>query len=144
MISSNWKTITTNAAMYGLASAVLFAGIFPLLCISGTLTSNVILGAISGIFSGVLISIMVGMFDQMLIRKEITTGVVTGSGANVIFGALTGAFITTGIVISMIQLVGIVSNSQVPIVFGVPLCLLIGIPLGIMIGLLIGASWRSR
>jgi len=140
----DWKRISNNAVMYGLASALLFAGVFPLLCISGTLVSNVVLGAVSGAVSGILISIVVGMFDQVLIRKESTTGIVSWPGSNVIVGALTGAFITTGIVISMVQWVGFVSNSQIPIIFGVPLCLLIGIPLGIMIGLLIGASWHSR
>ena len=138
------KTIMKNATMYGLANALLFAGLFPLLCIARDIGSNVVLGAISGAVSGILISVVVGTFDQMLLRKEVTTGVVSWPGLNAIIGALTGALITTGVVISVVQLVGFVSKSQIPIVFGVPLCLLIGIPLGIMVGLLIGASWRSR
>lgn len=138
------KAIMKNATIYGLASALLFAGLFPLLCISRDIGSNVVLGAISGVVSGILISIVVGMFDHIQIRKEIATGVVSWPRLNIFVGALTGAFITTGIVISMVQLVGFVSNSQIPIIFGVPLCLLIGIPLGIMIGLLIGASWHTR
>ena len=143
-ISRNWQSITASSVMYGLASALLFAGIFSLLGISGDRGGDIIFGAHSGAFSGVLISLSVGVIDQALARKEIITGAVTWTVSNSIVGFIAGALITTGTFFILVQLTGFVSLTQLRSIFNLPLCCLVGIPLGTIIGLLIGASWRSK
>ncbi len=143
-ISRNWQSITTSSVMYGLVSALLFAGVFSLLGISSEPGDDMLFGALSGAFSGLLISLVVGVIDQALARKEIITGAVTWTVSNSIVGFIAGALITTGIFFILVQLTGFVSLTQLRSIFDLPLCCLVGIPLGIIIGLLIGASWHSK
>ena len=141
-MNKNWKMIVKNGMLYGAASAFLFAGLFPMLCISNQIGSDLVMGAISGAVSGLLISLVVGSFDLAFARRESVRGIIVWSGLNPVIGALTGAAVTTAVIITMVQVVGIMGNISVPMIFGVPLCLLVGTPLGIIIGLPIGASWR--
>ena len=143
-MSRNWKVATENAVLYGLVSALLFAGVFTLLRISGAFFSDVFWGAIAGASSGILISVVVGLFDQVLTHKQIAPSFITRTGSNSIFGTLAGALITTGVIVFVVQLTGFVNRPQIPVVFGVSLCCVIGTVLGVVIGLPIGASWQSK
>lgn len=143
-MSRNWQSITTSSVMYGLVSALLFAGVFSLLSISNEPGDDMLFGTLSGAFSGLLISLVVSVIDQALARKEIITGAVTWTVSNSIVGFIAGALITTGIFFILVQLTGFVSLTQLRSVFDLPLCCLVGIPLGTIIGLLIGASWHSK
>ena len=143
-MSRNWQSLTTSSLMYGLTSALLFAGIFSLLNISGHIGRDMVFGGLSGGLSGLLISLTVGMVDQELTRKEIITRVVTWTVSNSIVGFLAGILITTSIFFIMSHLTGTVSTIQLRSIFDLPLCCSAGIPLGTIIGLLIGASWHSK
>lgn len=139
-MTKNWKIITESSVLYSLATALLLASVFSLLNISGTLSIDIVLGAISGALSGILISVVVGVLDQAFTRKRVNARVTS----NLIIGFLAGALITSGILFSMVQLVGLVSTIQLQSIFDLPLCCSVGMPLGVIIGSLIGASWRSE
>lgn len=139
-MTRNWKMIVESSGMYGLVTALLLASVFSLLNISGELGVDIVLGGISGALSGILISVVVGVLDQVFTRK----GVNARSTSNLIVGFLAGALITSGIIFSLVQLVGLASTIQLQSLFDLPLCCSVGMPLGIIIGSLIGVSWRTE
>jgi len=141
-MSIQWRLLTKNGMMYGLVSAVLFAGVFTILGLSEGFASDIYLGAAAGVISGFLIATIVGGVDLLLTRKKAASGILAWRGLNPVIGALAGAIITTAVFIVMVQLVGCTGHPQTLAVFGVSLCCLIGVPLGVIIGLPIGASWR--
>ena len=143
-MNRNLNKLTTNAVMYGLVSALLFAGVFVLLSLSGAFASDIYLGAITGMISGFADSYAVGGVDLGLMRREKVTGILAWKGFNSLIGTFAGAIITTAVFIIMVQFVGCTGHPQTLAVFGVSLCCLIGVPLGVIIGLPIGASWRLR
>lgn len=137
-MKKNWKMIIVeSSAMYGLVTALLFAGVFSLISISGTLSRDMIFGAITGAPVGILISVVVGVVDRGLTRGA-------GMLPNAIVGLLAGALIASGTIFVMVQLVGFIGTTQLRSIFDLPLCCSVGIPLGVIIGSLIGASWRSE
>lgn len=139
-MTRNWKLITESSVMYGLVTALLLASVFSLLNISGALGIDIVLGGISGALSGILISVVVGLLDQVFTRK----GINARSSSNLIVGFLAGALITSGIIFAMVQLVGLTSTIQLQSLFDLPLCCSVGMPLGIIIGSLIGVSWGTE